>query len=167
MWLFNVLIFLVGLMVTIKTLFLEMWTKRIQGWTKICILLSNDSTTTKKPQSNIVTIVFMKILNQLNCGNHFTTYARMLSHFSRVWLFQTHWTAAHQAPLSMGFSRQEYWSGMPCPPPGDLPRPGTGPHLLCLLYWQGRFFTTRATRKAHNAYIHQTTVLYLSNIYTF
>ena len=41
----------------------------------------------------------MKILNQLNCGNHFTMYARVLSHFSRVWLFQTHWTAAHQAPL--------------------------------------------------------------------
>ena len=34
------------------------------------------------------------------------------------------WTVAHQAPLSMGFSRQEYWSGLPCPPPGDLPNPG-------------------------------------------
>ena len=37
------------------------------------------------------------------------------------------WTVAHQAPLSMGFSRQEYWSGLPCPPPGDLPNPGTEP----------------------------------------
>ena len=36
----------------------------------------------------------------------------------------TPWTTAHQAPLSMGFSRQEYWSGMPCPPPGDHPNPG-------------------------------------------
>ena len=36
----------------------------------------------------------------------------------------TPWTAAHQAPLSMGFPRQEYWSGLPCPPPGDLPNPG-------------------------------------------
>ena len=36
----------------------------------------------------------------------------------------TPWIAAHQAPLSMGFSRQEYWSGLPCPPPGDLPHPG-------------------------------------------
>ena len=41
---------------------------------------------------------------------------------SRVWLFATLWTVAWQAPLSMGFSRQEYWSGWPCPPPGDLLR---------------------------------------------
>ena len=45
----------------------------------------------------------------------------MLSHFSRVRLFVTLWIAARQAPLSMGFFRQEYWSGLPCPPPGDLP----------------------------------------------
>ena len=48
----------------------------------------------------------------------------VLSHFSRVQLFATLWTAAHQAPLPMGFSRQEYWRGLPCPPPGDLPDPG-------------------------------------------
>ena len=41
---------------------------------------------------------------------------------------------AHQAPLSMGFSRQEYWSGLPFPPPGDLPKDGT--HVSCLLRWQ-------------------------------
>ena len=39
----------------------------------------------------------------------------------------TLWTVAHQAPLSMGFSRQEYWSGLPCPPPGDLPNPEIKP----------------------------------------
>ena len=39
--------------------------------------------------------------------------------------FATPWTVAHQAPRSMGFSRQEYWSGLPFPPPGDLPNPGT------------------------------------------
>ena len=43
---------------------------------------------------------------------------------SRVRLFATPWTVAHQAPPSMGFSRQEYWSGLPFPPPGDLPDPG-------------------------------------------
>ena len=48
----------------------------------------------------------------------------MLSHFGCVQLFGTLWTVAHHAPLSMGFSRQEYWSEMPCPPPGDLPDPG-------------------------------------------
>ena len=59
----------------------------------------------------------------------------MLSHFSRVQLFVTLWTVACQAPLSMGFSRQGYWSGLPCPPPGDLPDPGIHPCLLCLLHW--------------------------------
>ena len=46
---------------------------------------------------------------------------------SRVQLSVTTWTVAHQAPLSMGFSRQEYWSGLPCPSPGDLPNPGIEP----------------------------------------
>ena len=42
-------------------------------------------------------------------------------------LFATLWTVVRQAPLSMGFSRQEYWSGLPCLPPGDLPDPGIKP----------------------------------------
>ena len=46
---------------------------------------------------------------------------------SRVRLFVTPWTVAHQAPPSMGFSRQEYWSGLPFPSPGDLPNPGIEP----------------------------------------
>ena len=45
----------------------------------------------------------------------------VLSRFSRVRLFETPWTVAHQAPLPMGFSRQEYWNGLPFPPPGHLP----------------------------------------------
>ena len=53
--------------------------------------------------------------------------ACMLSRFSRVRLFVIPRTVAHQAPLSMGFPRQEYWSGLPCPPPGDLPDPGIEP----------------------------------------
>ena len=51
-------------------------------------------------------------------------HAKLLSH---VWLFVTPWTVACQASLSMGFSRQEYWSGSPCPPPGDFPDPGIEP----------------------------------------
>ena len=51
----------------------------------------------------------------------------MLSCFSCVRLSVTLWTIALQDPLSMGFSRQEYWSGLPCPPPGDLPHPGIEP----------------------------------------
>ena len=48
----------------------------------------------------------------------------MLSHFSHVHPFATPWTVACQAPLAMGLLRQEYWSGFPCPSPGDLPNPG-------------------------------------------
>ena len=64
----------------------------------------------------------------------------MLSRFSCVQLFVTPWTIAHQAPLSMGLSRQENWSGLPFPPPGDLPDPGIKPssHVFCI----GAFFTT-------------------------
>ena len=56
-------------------------------------------------------------------------HAQLLSH---VQLCVTPWTVAHQPPLSLGFSRQEYWSGLPCPPPGDLPNSG----ILCFLHWQ-------------------------------
>ena len=48
----------------------------------------------------------------------------VLSHFSRLRFFVILWTTVCQAPLSLGFSRQEYWSGLPCPPSGDLPDPG-------------------------------------------
>ena len=56
----------------------------------------------------------------------------MLSHFSCVQFFAILWSVAHQAPLSMGFSRQEYWNGFPHPPPGDLPDPGVEPVSLTL-----------------------------------
>ena len=54
-------------------------------------------------------------------------------------------TVAHQAPLSMGFSRQEYWSGLPVPPPGDLPNPGIEPTSLRSPASAGGFFTASAT----------------------
>ena len=57
------------------------------------------------------------------------------------WLFVTLWIVVHEALLSMGFSRQEYWSGLPCPPPGDLPDPGNEPVSLMSLHWH-EFFTT-------------------------
>ena len=50
-----------------------------------------------------------------------------LMKITNVGLFVTPWTVAHQAPLSMGFSKQEYWSGLPFPSAGDLPHPGIGP----------------------------------------
>ena len=55
-----------------------------------------------------------------------------LKSLSRVRLFATPWTIAHQAPPSMGFSRQEYWSGLPFPSPGDLPNPGIEPRSPAL-----------------------------------
>ena len=69
----------------------------------------------------------------------------MLNHFSHVLLFVTSWTVAHQAPLSVGFSRQEYWNGLPCPPPGYLPDPGIEPVSLTSPALAGGFFTTSAT----------------------
>ena len=58
-------------------------------------------------------------------GGFFTTSAKIVKvkSFSRVRLFVTPWTVAYQAPQSMEFSRQEYWSGLPFPSPGDLPKP--------------------------------------------
>ena len=64
---------------------------------------------------------------------------------SRVRLSATPWAVARQAPLSMGFSRQEYWSGLTFPSPGDLPNPGIAPVSLVSPALVGRFFTTDAT----------------------
>ena len=64
----------------------------------------------------------------------------MLSSFSCVQLCVTLWTVACQAPLSMDFFRQEYWSGLPCPPPGDLPNTGIKPTSLKSPALAGGFF---------------------------
>ena len=69
----------------------------------------------------------------------------MLSRFSHVQLFATPRTVAHQAPLPTGFSRLEYWSGLPFPPPGDLPDPGIKPLSLASPALAGGFFATSAT----------------------
>ena len=97
----------------------------------------------------------------VSCMGRQIPYHWATSCFSRVWLCETLWTAAHQAPLSVGFSRQEYWTGLQYPPPGDLPRclhfsvvhgifqqeywselpflpPGKSP-TLHLLHWQTDF----------------------------
>ena len=72
----------------------------------------------------------------------------ILSHFSHVRLFVTLWTIALQAPLFMGFSKQEYWSGLPCPPPGDLPDPGIKSASLTSPALADAFFTTSTTWEA-------------------
>ena len=68
-----------------------------------------------------------------------------LSCFSCGQLITILWTIARQAPLLMGFSRKEYWSELPCPPPGDLPDPGIKPTSLKPPALAGGFFTTSAT----------------------
>ena len=64
---------------------------------------------------------------------------------SHVRLFAAMWEAARQAPLSMGFSRQKYWSVLPCPLPGDLPDPGMEPSSVMSSALAGGFLTTSAT----------------------
>ena len=63
-----------------------------------------------------------------------------------VWLFETQWTVARQAPLSMGFSRQEYWSGLPFPSPGALPNPGIEPGSPAL-YMDSLPFSHQGTQR--------------------
>ena len=66
-------------------------------------------------------------------------------HFSHVWLFATPWTVVCQASLSTGFSRQEYWNRLPCPPPRDLPNPGIKLSSFMSPTLAGVFFTTSTT----------------------
>ena len=66
----------------------------------------------------------------------------ILNRFSRVRLCVILWTVAHEALMAVGFSRQEYWSGLPCPPSGGLPDPGIEPTPLTSPASAGRFFTT-------------------------
>ena len=74
--------------------------------------------------------------------------AHMPSCFSCVWLFETQRTITHQAPQDVGFPREEYWSGLPCPPPGDLPDSGTEPAYLMSPALADGFFTTSTTWEA-------------------
>ena len=79
----------------------------------------------------------------------------MLSCFSHARLFVTLCTVAHQAPLSIGFSRQEYWSELPCPPPGNLPDPGIKPKSPVSPALAGGCLTTSDTWEASNYSIDQ------------
>ena len=78
----------------------------------------------------------------------------VIGRFSRVQLFATLWTVARKGPLSMGFSRQEYWSGLPCCPPGDLPDLGMEPVSPASPALEGRFFTAEPPVKPSRSMIH-------------
>ena len=83
----------------------------------------------------IVSLFFFFLIN-------FGHSTNVLSCFSRVWLFAVLWTVAHQAPLSIGFSRQKYWSGLPCLPSGALTDPGIEPAPLMSPELAGGFLNT-------------------------
>ena len=93
--------------------------------------------------------VCVKILNKSSVNFVLLRHSEVKS-FSRVRLFATPWTVAHQAHLSMEFSRQEYWNGLPFPSPGDLPDPGIEPTSPCLRTVGGVFATEPLI---HNTYI--------------
>ena len=90
------------------------------------------SQTRNQTHVSCVSCVGRQILYQ--CTTHTHTYLSMLllSHKIMSDCFATIWTVTHQAPLTMGFSRQEYWSGLSCPFPGDLPGPGIEPRTFIL-----------------------------------
>ena len=88
-------------------------------------------------------------LTQRNDNSENLTRVCVLSRFSHVQLLATLWAAACQAPLCMGFSRQEYWIGLPCTPPGDLPDWWIEPESLTSPALAGGFFTTSATWEAY------------------
>ena len=96
-----------------------------RDWTQVSCIASGLFTAWSAPPNQVVSH------DALFCSE--ALLLLLLSCFSCVRLCATPWTVAHQSPLSMGFSRQEYWSGLPFPSPGNLPDPGSNQHLL---YWQ-------------------------------
>ena len=101
----------------------------------------------------VTDLVLDLLIYLLVSTNHLPTYLLtylylcMLSCFSHVQVFVTLWTIACQAPLFMGFSRQEYWSALPFPPPLDLPDPGIEPLSPVSSALTSRFFTTEPSGK--------------------
>ena len=83
--------------------------------------------TTEPPGKSPVTLVQWSYIHTWVLGAKWCMLLLLVSHFSCVQLCVTPWTIAHQAPLSMRFPRQEYWSGLPFPSPGDLLNPGIKP----------------------------------------
>ena len=79
---------------------------------------------------------------------HWSEVNHSLCHFIQVQIFVTIWTLACQAPVYMGFSRQEYWSGLPCPPPGNLPDPSIELRSPMSSALAGGLFTTSSSWEA-------------------
>ena len=117
----------------------------------ICYLISQVST--DRVFISLALRLHPSSMDKMTAASHFlpstdVVSCVVLSCFSRVRLFATLWTIACQAPLSMGFSRQEYWSGLPFCPPGDLPDPDMEPASLTSPALAGGVFTASATWEA-------------------
>ena len=87
-------------------------------WATVCGVAGSDMT------EHVKHIIYQSRYRKQGFGVQLDRLMIQRPSLSCVLFFVTLYTVAHQAPLSMGFSRQEYWSGLPCPPPGDLPNPG-------------------------------------------
>ena len=123
----------------------------IQGPPTSALVLINTSSLTAIPITNFEKNTTTDPFCRCWVGLHvviFFTCACVLSPFSHVRLFATPWTPAHQAPMPMGFSRQEHWGGLPCAPPGDLPNPGIEPASLMSQSLAAGFFATSSTWEA-------------------
>ena len=115
----------------------EAWCATIHGVTKSWTLLCNWTELNWTDSQYCVSFMcIVKWFSFLCICMYVYIYAFTLSRFSYVWLFATLWRVARQAPLSMGFSRQKYWSGLWCPPPGKSFRLRDGTCVSCLLHWQ-------------------------------
>ena len=105
----------------------------------LCTPFWKSSFTCPAPSSNFRELCTLNLLIAPASG---TSLAHVCKHAQSLQLGPTlcdlcdPGTVAHQAPLFMGFSRPTYWSGFPCPPPGDLPTQGLNSYILCLLHWQ-------------------------------
>ena len=90
----------------------------------------------------------LNISENLCIGNRYDNI--VLNHFGRVWLFVTLWTVAHRLLCPWRFSRQKYWVGLPCLPPGDLLNPGIKPTTLISPTLAGGFFNTSTTWESNS-----------------
>ena len=110
----------------------------------VTIAFDKDILAVTKRQNNLIRIL-------IRCHQIYSSFSSKStsgkSH-SCIQLYVTLCTIAHQSPLSLGFSRQEYWTGLPCPPPGDLPNPGIKPTSLPSPALAGGLFTTITTWEA-------------------
>ena len=137
------------LLLILPSIFLNMLILVFLGWSILDIFCWHSAQVDDLTHTH--SAIFVSPLKPLRCVCMCVCACECIR-FSCVWLFATQRTRARQAPLSMGFSRQEYWSGLPCPPPGDLANPGMEPASLTFPALAGGFLTTSATSGGRESY---------------